>query len=76
MIAAYVSGRFVALVTDGFGRSDRREALRAFFEVDRNSIALAAIEALVRDGHIDIAVQRKALKKFAAAPDSPPPWQV
>lgn len=76
MIAAYVSGRFVALGTDGFGRSDRREALRAFFEVDRNSIALAAIEALVRDGHIDIAVQRKALKKFAAAPDSPPPWQV
>ena len=76
MIAAYVGGRFVALGTDGFGRSDRREELRAFFEVDRNSIALAAIEALVRDGHVDIEVQRKALKKFVAAPDSPPPWQV
>jgi pyruvate dehydrogenase E1 component len=76
MIAAYVDGRFVALGTDGFGRSDRREELRAFFEVDRNSIALAAIEALVRDGHVDIEVQRKALKKFATAPDSPPPWQV
>ena len=76
MIAAYVGGRFVALGTDGFGRSDRREELRAFFEVDRNSIALAAIEALVRDGHVDIEVQRKALKKFATVPDSPPPWQV
>jgi pyruvate dehydrogenase E1 component len=76
MIAAYVGGRFVALGTDGFGRSDRREELRAFFEVDRNSIALAAIEALMRDGHVDIEVQRKALKKFVAAPDSPPPWQV
>jgi len=76
MIAAYVDGRFVALGTDGFGRSDRREELRAFFEVDRNSIALAAIEALVRDGHVDIEVQRKALKKFATVPDSPPPWQV
>lgn len=76
MIAAYVKGRFVALGTDGFGRSDRREELRAFFEVDRNSIALAAIEALVRDGYVDIEMQRKALKKFATAPDSPPPWQV
>ena len=76
MIAAYVEGRFVALGTDGFGRSDRREELRAFFEVDRNSIALAAIEALVRDGYVDIEMQRKALKKFATAPDSPPPWQV
>ena len=76
MIAAYVEGRFVALGTDGFGRSDRREELRAFFEVDRNSIALSAIEALVRDGHVDIEVQRKALKKFATVPDSPPPWQV
>jgi hypothetical protein len=37
---------------------------------------LAAIEALMRDGHVDIEVQRKALKKFVAAPDSPPPWQV
>ena len=76
MIAPYLEGRFVALGTDGFGRSDRREALRAFFEVDRKSIALAAIEALVRDGYIDIEVQRTAIKTFAVVPDAPDPWTV
>jgi pyruvate dehydrogenase E1 component len=46
LIRPYVPGRYVALGTDGFGRSDTRAALRAFFEVDARSIALAALAAL------------------------------
>ena len=38
MIAAYVDARLTALDADGFGRSDTRQALRAFFEVDRGSL--------------------------------------
>ena len=73
MIAPYVEGRFVALGTDGFGRSDKRPALRAFFEVDSRSIALAAIEALVRAGHEDYASLTRALKEFGLGV-TPAPW--
>jgi pyruvate dehydrogenase E1 component len=50
MIASYVDARFIALGTDGFGRSDTRRALRAFFEVDRNHIVIAALDALATEG--------------------------
>ena len=46
LIRPWIGDRYVALGTDGFGRSDTRAALRAFFEVDRRSIALAALDAL------------------------------
>jgi pyruvate dehydrogenase E1 component len=44
LIRAYVPRRYVTLGTDGFGRSDTRQALREFFEVDRASIAIAALK--------------------------------
>ena len=46
LIRPWIGDRYIALGTDGFGRSDTRAALRAFFEVDRRSIALAALDAL------------------------------
>jgi pyruvate dehydrogenase E1 component len=46
LIRPYVPRRYVALGTDGFGRSDTRAALRAFFEVDARNIALAALAAM------------------------------
>jgi pyruvate dehydrogenase E1 component len=46
LIRPWIGDRYVALGTDGFGRSDTRASLRAFFEVDRRSIALAALDAL------------------------------
>lgn len=76
MIAPYLDARFVALGTDGFGRSDTRIALRAFFEVDARSIALAAIEALVREGHAERAVLVDALAELGADPATPAPWTV
>jgi pyruvate dehydrogenase E1 component len=50
LIAPYVRGRFIALGTDGFGRSDTRSKLRQFFEVDSSHIVLAALSALVERG--------------------------
>lgn len=76
MIAQHVDGPFVALGTDGFGRSDQRASLRAFFEVDRQSIALAAIESLVREGALDVAVQKDAIRQFGLDADKPAAWTV
>lgn len=58
------SGSVRHIGPDGFGRSDTRAGLRRFFEVDRGHIALAAIEALVRDGHLPADTQSKAIKQF------------
>lgn len=48
-IAAHVDAPFTTLGTDGFGRSDTRKAWRAFFEVDRFHVAVAALQALAHD---------------------------
>ena len=50
MIQRWVGGRFTVLGTDGFGRSDTREELRRFFEIDTKSIILAALSTLEREG--------------------------
>jgi pyruvate dehydrogenase E1 component len=56
--------RFVTLGTDGFGRSDTRESLRAFFEVDRHFIALAALKALADDGSIPRQLVGDAIRRY------------
>ena len=76
MIAQHIPQRFIALGTDGFGRSDQRTHLRAFFEIDRYNIVLAAIEALVLDGRADVSVQQQALEKYGFSADKPSPWTV
>ena len=64
MIRQWMPNDFTVLGTDGFGRSDTREALRRFFEIDGESITLAAISRLVRNNIIDSKVYDKAVKKF------------
>ena len=71
MIARYVTagGRpFVALGTDGFGRSEDRASLRRFFEVDDRHIAAAALAALFRDKQIDQKVVTQAFKDLEIDP--------
>jgi len=75
-IRAYVPRRYVVLGTDGFGRSDTREKLRRFFEVDRHYIAIAALKALSDEGTLPAAKVVEALKKYGVAPDKPAPWTV
>jgi pyruvate dehydrogenase E1 component len=67
MIRQWVTGHYTVLGTDGFGRSDTREALRRFFEIDGAAIALAALSSLVRDGSVDAKVYKKAEKNFGVS---------
>jgi pyruvate dehydrogenase E1 component len=75
-IRPFVERRFHALGTDGFGRSDTRKQLRAFFEVDRRWIALAALKALADDGTIESAVVTEAIAKYGIDPAKPEPTTV
>lgn len=75
-IAPYLDTRMTLLGTDGFGRSANRAALRRFFEVDRQHVALAAIEALVRKGDLDGAVLTRAIAELGVDPATAAPWQV
>jgi pyruvate dehydrogenase E1 component len=75
-IRPFVGRTFHALGTDGFGRSDTRKQLRAFFEVDRRWIALAAINALATDGTIDRSKAAEAIAKYQLDPSKPEPTTV
>ncbi len=72
-IREYVPGRYVALGTDGFGRSDTRAKLRHFFEVDAKFIACSALKALADDGKITTKVVADAMKKYGIDQDKPAP---
>ncbi|BCM25689.1 pyruvate dehydrogenase (acetyl-transferring), homodimeric type [Methyloradius palustris] len=63
-IRNFIPNRFVALGTDGYGRSDSREALRSFFEIDRYYIVLAALKALADDGKLPASKATEAIKKY------------
>ncbi len=75
-IRPYVPRRYVVLGTDGFGRSDTREKLRSFFEVDRHFIAVAALQALAEEGTIPKTKVAEAIRKYGIDPAKPAPWTV
>ena len=75
-IRPYVNRRYVTLGTDGFGRSDSREALRRFFEVDRHYVVLAALKALADDGVLPAAKAAEAIKKYGIDADRRNPVNV
>jgi pyruvate dehydrogenase E1 component len=64
------------LGTDGFGRSDTREKLRYFFEVNRYFVTVAALKALADDGAIKAAVVAEAIAKYGIDPAKPNPVTV
>lgn len=68
-IAPWVPGGLVTLGTDGFGRSDTREHLRRFFEVDAESIALATLFALVQKKLIRSEVMQKCIEDLKIDPE-------
>ena len=75
-IRAYVPRRYVVLGTDGFGRSDTREKLRYFFEVDRWYVTVAALKALADEGALPRRTSRRPIAKYALDPAKPAPWTV
>jgi pyruvate dehydrogenase E1 component len=72
-IREYISGTYRVLGTDGFGRSDSRERLRHFFEVDRYFVTVAALSALAEDNVIESRLVSEAIKKFDINPEKPDP---
>jgi pyruvate dehydrogenase E1 component len=75
-IREFIPRRYRVLGTDGFGRSDSRENLRRFFEVDRHYVAIAALRALAEDGTIPAAKVAEAIKKYGIDAEKPAPWTV
>ncbi|UDG82334.1 pyruvate dehydrogenase (acetyl-transferring), homodimeric type [Candidatus Vallotia cooleyia] len=75
-IRAFVPRRYVVLGTDGFGRSDTREKLRHFFEVDRYWITVAALHALADEGISNRKIVEQALQKYQLNSDKPNPVTV
>ena len=72
-IQRFVPNKFVALGTDGYGRSDSREALRDFFEVDRHYVVLAALKALSDEDKLPAAKVAEAVKKYKLNSNKPNP---
>jgi pyruvate dehydrogenase E1 component len=68
LIRSLIKRPYTVLGTDGFGRSDTRAALRAFFEIDAKHIAVAALAAL------DARLAREAVARYGIDPAAPPPW--
>src|SRR5208282_6585614 len=64
-IRAFVPRRYRVLGTDGFGRSDYRRDLRAFFEVDRHYVTIAALSALAEEGTVPPTVVAAAIAKYS-----------
>jgi pyruvate dehydrogenase E1 component len=76
-IRPFLSGKhYVVLGTDGFGRSDTRKQLRAFFEVDRRYIAVAALSALADTGELPAGKVSEAIAKYAIDPEKANPVTV
>ena len=75
-IRAFVPRRYVVLGTDGFGRSDTREKLRHFFEVDRYWVTVASLKALADEGVLPREKVAEALKKYNLDPNKPNPMTV
>ena len=75
-IARFLPNRFVALGTDGYGRSDSREALRSFFEVDRYYIVVTALTELANAKKIDASILTKAIKKYKLDNNKPNPMSI
>ncbi len=73
IISDFVPNRYVVLGTDGYGRSDTREALRRHFEVDTASIVITALSTLYREGKIKAKVVNEAMRAFEWSKDKPDP---
>ncbi|MBU1908550.1 MAG: pyruvate dehydrogenase (acetyl-transferring), homodimeric type, partial [Verrucomicrobia bacterium] len=72
-ICRWLPRKLLALGTDGFGRSDGREALRDFFEVDARHIALATLAYLAWEKTLPVGTVEQAMKDLAIDPDRASP---
>jgi pyruvate dehydrogenase E1 component len=74
-VGRWIPRRYVTLGTDGFGRSDTREALRRFFEVDAGHVVVATLSGLAADGAIKPEVVADAMARYNIDPDIVSPFR-
>ena len=72
-IRPFVPGHYRVLGTDGFGRSDRRDRLRHFFEVNRYFVAVATLKSLADTGAVSPETVRQAIERYKIDPSKPSP---
>jgi pyruvate dehydrogenase E1 component len=72
-VARWVHGPFISLGTDGFGRSDTREALRRYFETDAAHVVVAALDGLRQAGEGKAEEVEDAIRRYSIDPDQPDP---
>ena len=75
-IRNFVKQSYTVLGTDGYGRSDTREQLRNFFEVNRYYIVIAALKTLADQGKLSLTKVAEAIKKYKINPEKPDPVTV
>ncbi|HZX53819.1 MAG TPA: pyruvate dehydrogenase (acetyl-transferring), homodimeric type, partial [Ilumatobacteraceae bacterium] len=74
-VARFLPGRtFVPLGTDGMGRSDTREALRRFFEIDLGHVVIGVLSALLATGEISADLVEAAIARYGIDPDAVDPY--
>ena len=75
LIRTWVPRRYVTLGTDGYGRSDTREALRRFFEVDRKAIVVSALKALAEEERVPAERVEEAIQRYSIDAEAANPWE-
>jgi len=75
-IRPWVPGVYRVLGSDGFGRSDTRERLRGFFEIDRRHVVVAALKSLADGGELPPERVGEAIVRYEIDPEAPAPWTV
>ncbi len=76
LVDRWIPGRMHSLGTDGFGRSESREDLRGFFEVDAASVVVTALNALREEGSVDAKLVRDAIRKYKIDIERQPAWKL
>ena len=75
-IRPYIKAKYNVLGTDGYGRSDSREMLRGFFEINASSIVRASAYSLFKEGTIDKKQLDIIYSDMGVDPSKPNPWEV
>jgi pyruvate dehydrogenase E1 component len=73
-VSRWMPRRFLSLGTDGFGRSDTRDVLRRFFEVDAAHIVVTVLHGLADEGAVPTRAVANAIDRYGIDPDAGDPW--
>jgi pyruvate dehydrogenase E1 component len=73
-VSRWMPRRFTSLGTDGFGRSDTREVLRRFFEVDAAHIVVAVLSSLAAEETVPVTAVAEAIERYGIDPGTDDPW--